>query len=201
MATGLKRCQNPGCNRDYQEEENSDSACRYHPGRPIFHDVKKGWACCDRVVYDWEEFEKLEGCAVGRHSDVKRGTEFQPSQIVENAQRAIDRDARNRPIRNIEDYEREEEEKKRKQAEAAAEKPQVLDLTADGKCKCANFGCNKPFDPQNNPEGGCHYHTSGPMFHDVKKFWTCCNAEAWDWDDFQRLPTCAVGVHKPKYKK
>ena len=38
------------------------------------------------------------------------------------------------------------------------------------------------------------------MFHDRKKFWTCCKAEAYDWDDFEKLPPCAVGKHEPKYK-
>lgn len=201
MAEAPKRCQNPGCQRDYLEAENSDTACRYHSGKPIFHDVKKGWACCNQIVYDWDEFARIPGCQQGRHSDEKRSTEFQPSQIVENAQRALDRDSRNRPIRNIEDYEREEEEKQKKLQAAAESQPQIPDLTADGKYKCANFGCNKPYDPAENPEGSCHYHPNGPMFHDVKKFWTCCNATAWDWDEFQALPTCTVGVHRPKYKK
>jgi len=201
MAEASKRCQNPGCQKDYLETENSDTACRYHPGKPIFHDVKKGWACCARVVYDWDEFARIEGCETGRHSDVKRSTEFQASQIVDTAQRALDRDVRNRPIRNIEDYDREEEEKQKRLKEAAEARPQIPDVTPDGKYKCANFGCNQPYDPADNSEDSCHYHTSGPMFHDVKKFWTCCNATSWDWDDFQRLPTCSVGVHRPKYKK
>jgi disease resistance protein len=104
-------------------------------------------------------------------------------------------------IRNIEDYDREEEEKQRKLLEAAEARPKVIDVAADGNYKCANLGCNKTYDPAINAEDSCHYHTGAPMFHDVKKFWTCCNAESWDWDDFQKLPTCAVGAHKPKHKK
>ena len=30
--------------------------------------------------------------------------------------------------------------------------------------------------------------------------WVCCKAESYDWDDFEKLPHCAVGKHVPKYK-
>lgn len=49
--------------------ENGEGACRYHPGKPIFHDLKKGWACCNKIVYDWDEFKKIETCAIGRHDE------------------------------------------------------------------------------------------------------------------------------------
>ena len=62
---------NPGCMGQFIESENNETACRWHPGAPIFHDLKKGWKCCDVVVYDWDEFAKIPGCAYGRHSTVK----------------------------------------------------------------------------------------------------------------------------------
>lgn len=40
---------------------NSDTACRFHVLPPIFHDTRKGWSCCEKRVYDWDEFEQLEG--------------------------------------------------------------------------------------------------------------------------------------------
>ena len=36
-----------------------------------FHDLKKGWTCCDVIVYDWDEFSKIPTCAVGFHSTEK----------------------------------------------------------------------------------------------------------------------------------
>ena len=51
-----------------------DIIIRFHPGKPIFHDCKKGWDCCKGVAYDWEEFKLLEGCSLGKHSDVKEET-------------------------------------------------------------------------------------------------------------------------------
>lgn len=39
----------------------SDTACRFHTAPPIFHDTRKGWGCCEKRVYDWDEFEQLVG--------------------------------------------------------------------------------------------------------------------------------------------
>lgn len=50
------RCRNYGCNKTFAEAENSDSACRFHTAPPVFHDTKKGWSCCPKRVYDWDEF-------------------------------------------------------------------------------------------------------------------------------------------------
>ena len=71
----------------YKESENSGAACRFHSGKPIFHDLKKGWSCCQSVAYEWDEFEKIQGCCMGKmkftidfflgpHSDEKHDTEF-----------------------------------------------------------------------------------------------------------------------------
>ena len=55
----------------YLESENSDTKCRYHPGKPIFHDLKKGWDCCGKIAWEWAEFEKIVGCTTGRCTDDK----------------------------------------------------------------------------------------------------------------------------------
>lgn len=65
MAEQVKRCARPGCGKEYKESENSDTACRYHNGKVIFHDTQKGWTCCNKVVYDFDEFQKIEGCCAG----------------------------------------------------------------------------------------------------------------------------------------
>lgn len=91
----------PGCNKNYKESDNNALACKFHSGKPIFHDLKKGWACCDQVAYEWDEFEKIVGCCTGKmtlnmipsflgsHSDVKQDSEFWKSSTVENASNGI----------------------------------------------------------------------------------------------------------------
>lgn len=66
-----KKCRNKGCLKVYKEEDNREQACQYHDGKPIFHDLKKGWTCCNKIVYTWDEFQALVGCKIGKHSDQK----------------------------------------------------------------------------------------------------------------------------------
>lgn len=63
------KCKRNGCKKAYNEAENNDEACKYHSGKPIFSDLKKGWTCCNKIVYDWDEFMKLPTCATGRHTN------------------------------------------------------------------------------------------------------------------------------------
>ncbi len=85
-----KRCKRHGCLKHYKEDENSETSCLYHPGQPIFHDLKKGWTCCNKIVYDWDEFQKLPTCAVGRHTDNKDEAQgFFKSNTVSNADKAL----------------------------------------------------------------------------------------------------------------
>ena len=65
----LRKCKRPGCNQQYKESENDDTKCYWHPGKPIFHDLKKGWECCNKIAWDWAEFEKIKGCKIDRHTD------------------------------------------------------------------------------------------------------------------------------------
>mmetsp|Transcript_9135 Transcript_9135/g.26102 ORF Transcript_9135/g.26102 Transcript_9135/m.26102 type:complete len:306 (+) Transcript_9135:161-1078(+) len=46
--------------------------CRYHKMPPVFHETAKYWACCpDKKAYDWDEFQNIPGCEMGRCTDVK----------------------------------------------------------------------------------------------------------------------------------
>ena len=102
-----KKCKRGGCNKYYDEATNNQTACQFHSGKPIFHDIKKGWDCCGKIVYDWEEFEKLEGCCVGMHSDDAEVAEFWKSNTVSNAQTGLDKEKAR--LKTAEDFNREEE--------------------------------------------------------------------------------------------
>ena len=60
-----KRCKRPGCGQFYTDAENGAGSCSFHNGKPIFHDLKKGWTCCGQEAWEWSEFEKLKGCCLG----------------------------------------------------------------------------------------------------------------------------------------
>ena len=194
-----RKCTNLGCQKDYTDVENLPDSCKYHEGPVIFHDIKKGYQCCNTIVYDWDEFSQIPGCKAGLHTDVKKETNFFKSNTVANAERSIKKEGV--VVKTIEDLDRELDEKRKKEAEEHKNDVPVIVTNEAGLYICGNFGCNKPYNPDENNETSCNYHPSGPGFHDVKKFWTCCNRHAWDWDEFSQILPCTVGLHKPKYKK
>lgn len=66
----------------------------------------------------------------------------------------------------------------------------------EGHIRCTNFGCGIFFDPNDNKDKTCHYHSKGPVFHDLAKYWACCpQKKGYDWEQFQKIPTCQVGKH------
>nr|KAF6437243.1 cysteine and histidine rich domain containing 1 [Molossus molossus] len=64
-------CYNRGCGQRFDPESNSDDACTYHPGVPVFHDALKGWSCCKRRTTDFSDFLSIVGCTKGRHNSEK----------------------------------------------------------------------------------------------------------------------------------
>lgn len=64
---GNHKCTNKGCLKEYDPTKNDDGVCSYHPGNPIFHDLKKYWDCCKKETYDWDDFMALPTCTKGKH--------------------------------------------------------------------------------------------------------------------------------------
>ncbi|CAI6007489.1 unnamed protein product [Closterium sp. NIES-65] len=64
-----RTCSNKGCGAKYREIDNSDGACKHHPGPAVFRDRKRGWQCCGVFVNDFDEFIAVLPCATGWHSD------------------------------------------------------------------------------------------------------------------------------------
>lgn len=81
-------------------------------------------------------------------------------------------------------------------------KPQVeKECNEAGLLRCTNYGCGKLFSPEKNTETSCHYHSKGPIFHDLEKHWGCCpSRKGYDWEEFQNLPTCQTGAHSTENK-
>ncbi len=120
------KCMRPGCGKHYIEIDNNETACRYHTGKPIFHDIKKGWTCCNKIVYDWDEFTKLEGCEVGSHSNIKQDAEFFKSQTVTNAEKGIINNPEPVKIKSIDDHEKEQRAKEEEKKKLEQDKPKEI---------------------------------------------------------------------------
>ena len=77
-------------------------------------------------------------------------------------------------------------------------KPQIPFVAPSGMYKCRHAGCQREYDPASNTEESCEYHEGSAGFRDTRKFWTCCGASSYDWDEFMKIPKCKKGPHEPK---
>jgi len=195
-------CRRPGCRTKYKPSENFDGACRYHAKPPIFHDCDKKWPCCGKRSDDWDEFMKIPGCKTGCHSNEKvviKKIEQDPATVPKKVE-----DSAPKPISTNTGY---TERTPVPYKEEAPEPPKVEvkmkpKITKSGKYICMHGGCNKEFEPDENPEGCCNYHVGKPIFHDCYKYWSCCpHIKKMDWDEFKEIPPCTVGCHEPKMVK
>ncbi|CAH0490145.1 unnamed protein product [Peronospora farinosa] len=197
------QCKNHGCQQKILDEENSDQACRHHILPPLFHDMKKGWQCCSsKMVYDWDDFEKIEPCTVGRHSTVGPNEQFAMSPTVAAAENAaassvnVATPQAAAPLKSIDDY-----NQKNPNAVTAVSAAKESQTTAppkrtDGKAKCVNFGCQQEYVVAENNDTSCRHHAGAPVFHDASKYWSCCPKDVkYDFDSFLNLPGCVVSAH------
>lgn len=98
-SNGKLRCKNFGCQQEYTEAENADKACRHHVARPIFHDTRKWWTCCDGVkVYSFDELLSIPGCQLGRHSNVPPLAEQQREAEMKAATNKVRRNSHMRAL-------------------------------------------------------------------------------------------------------
>lgn len=242
---GRLRCKNFGCQEYFSPEDNgwvenefrkcnrpfyswyspsslrSDSACKHHTGPPIFHDTKKGWSCCAKRVYDWDEFQAIEGCAVGAHNATAAAVTFAESPTVAVAAAAEQSSGAGSQVKSIADYNKANPNAATAASSAAqslAQKPKCT-RKEDGTASCINKGCQKDFIVAENTPRSCQYHKyvldtgyiahvpahrlpsphvlrSPPVFHDTGKFWGCCPDKVkYSFEDFMEITGCCKGYH------
>ncbi|CAN0399236.1 unnamed protein product [Ascophyllum nodosum] len=190
---GALRCRNFGCNQHFDEEDNSDTACRFHKAPPIFHDTRKGWGCCEKRVYDWDEFEQIQGCQEGRHSTVDPKDRLPPKPPAA-AQEAKPTQA----LKSINAFNAENPKAATVAGSAAAAIAAKKKCTRrpDGTASCVNLGCQKDFKVAENRADACRYHRLNPVFHDGGKHWGCCPDQVkYEFEDFIAVPGCSMGYH------
>jgi len=62
----------------------------------------------------------------------------------------------------------------------------------NGRVRCKNFGCQRHFDPEGEPQP-CTHHKAPPTFHETAKWWSCCpDRKAYEFDEFMRIPGCVT---------
>lgn len=61
--------------------------------------------------------------------------------------------------------------------------------------RCQRVGCDAMFSENDNEDGSCRYHDSGPLFRDGMKEWSCCKQRSHDFSLFLAIPGCKQGKH------
>ncbi|XP_026867286.2 LOW QUALITY PROTEIN: cysteine and histidine-rich domain-containing protein 1 [Electrophorus electricus] len=209
-------CYNRGCGGRFDEDTNSDDACHYHPGVPIFHDALKGWSCCSKRTTDFSEFLSIKGCAHGRHSNTKPEDALRPEvrtdkgdmklhsneEIIYKGPKSAEAMEKQRPSSD--------EPKVKLKVKVSPALTQVLDKMEASErqkeeqiesqvvfigTKCKNTGCKTLYQGPGTDAEICTYHPGAPVFHEGYKYWSCCCIKTDDFNAFLDQKGCTTGKH------
>ena len=144
---------------------------------------------------DWDDFQKLPTCAVGRHSAEAPAPPPAPAPATASAAPAA-------PTKSIAGYNASDEGKNAATGAKAFARATGTKATPkvtrydDGTYRCQNKGCQAKFDPATNHAAACRFHAGTPVFHETLKWWGCCpDKKKMDFDDFLAVPGCRTGPH------
>ncbi|CAH1799897.1 unnamed protein product [Owenia fusiformis] len=210
------QCYNRTCGQKYDESNNSDDACKFHPGTPVFHDALKGWSCCKRRSTDFTEFLNIPGCTKGPHSNIKPPEPEKPEQNGTDIEKIIQEQAPPPPrapiaeptVRPPSDEPlirlpatvagslKSALERKLNQLKIQNDQTEEAD---DGTVKpgttCKNNACSCQYINEDSDIEICRYHPGVPIFHEGMKYWSCCRRKTSDFNTFMSQEGCTSGKH------
>ncbi|KAJ3047975.1 hypothetical protein HK097_010993 [Rhizophlyctis rosea] len=193
-------CTNKGCGQPFEEAHNNDTSCEYHSGAPVFHEGLKGWSCCSKKVTDFDDFLKIPGCTVGRHTTVApTNPPAKPTAEAPSQKPTVD-------ANGVEVYGKPSAPPATAAFEPkpAAEEPKVKEedvhdpadaVIAQGT-KCKRPSCKKEYTGEESRQEECVFHSGTPVFHEGSKGWSCCSRKVLEFDEFLRIQGCKNGKHR-----
>lgn len=208
-------CYNRGCGARFDADKNSDEACRYHPGVPIFHDALKGWSCCKKRTTDFSEFLSIKGCTRGRHSNEKPEEPLRPEvttdkgdgkqhggeEIIYKGPKSAEALEKERPSSD-----ESKSKLKLKISPSLAQIAEKMEITEKEKreklesqvfvgVRCKNAGCKTTYQGPETDAEICTFHPGAPVFHEGYKYWNCCCIKTTDFNAFLDQKGCTSGKH------
>ncbi|RIA82424.1 HSP20-like chaperone [Glomus cerebriforme] len=202
-------CVHKGCEKSYDEKENNDQACLYHPLPPIFHEGLKGWQCCQRRVTTFDEFLTIAGCTRGRHTDqvTKPPENATTTSEIENLTPASK--VATRVENGVEIYDSSPKISYTQTTPKTVTEPALvekepeeddLSIPVSPGTTCKRSSCDKKYVDDTTsrgegPDAECIYHSGTPVFHEGSKGWSCCSRKVLEFEEFLKIKGCKKGKH------
>ncbi|WWC96958.1 hypothetical protein V866_003834 [Kwoniella sp. B9012] len=207
----MPRCANKGCQKEFDESNNEEGSCSYHPGGPVFHEGLKSWSCCAEVnkpVLEFDQFMALPTCTKGKHSaSTTPAPATKPTQPPTSSldEPTISSDG-------VETYGFSKLSTKsdapapavsstssvpapaQKIVEEEEDDPSVQ-VTEGTQCKRLGCGYKYVNEVESRKEGGCRYHPQGAIFHEGSKGYLCCKRRVLEFSEFLKIEGCKSGKH------
>ncbi|XP_060872987.1 cysteine and histidine-rich domain-containing protein morgana-like [Metopolophium dirhodum] len=194
--TNLILCYNHGCAEKFDQANNTEDSCVYHPGNPFFHNAYKGWSCCKKESTDFTEFLNIKGCTKGYHSG-KKPKEPEKLDVIEyQAPKPVSlpRPSANLPLINIKPVISSTYLQQRTATSINNSNGKSLtDISIGTMCK--NNGCKQAYEGAGKGIIFCDHHPGTPIFHEGMKYWSCCKKKTSDFHTFLEQIGCFKGKH------
>ncbi|KAI8920304.1 HSP20-like chaperone [Powellomyces hirtus] len=198
----MPTCTNKGCGKTFDEAANYDTSCEHHPGAPVFHEGLKSWSCCTKKVTDFDDFLKIPGCAVGKHSTAQHAAPASstpasaagPVTVGANGVETYGTPTAATPAAP-------EAVAAPSKADAApVVKEEDLNDAPDAQipagATCQRNACGKKFDGEATRTEECVFHPGQAVFHEGSKGWSCCSRKVLEFDEFLKIKGCTTRKHR-----
>ncbi|KAI8800736.1 chord-domain-containing protein [Cladochytrium replicatum] len=198
-------CANKGCGKSFVESDNHETSCEHHPGAPVFHEGLKGWSCCSKRVTDFDDFLKIQGCSVGKHSTHAAAEPAATPTSAASAPVSTDLNGKevygSVPPHAAAAAPATQDSFQPKHVEKEPEtKEQDLHDSADAVIafgtQCKRRGCGHVYVDESSRAGECIFHPGAPIFHEGSKGWSCCSRKVLEFEEFVKIQGCTKGNHR-----
>ncbi|WVW80147.1 hypothetical protein I302_102123 [Kwoniella bestiolae CBS 10118] len=206
----MPRCANKGCQKEFDEADNAEGSCSYHPGGPVFHEGLKSWSCCNEVnkpVLEFDQFMALPTCTKGKHSQspsapskpapTKTETTHEPTISADGVETygfsklSTDSGPSEAPQQAVSST-----------SSVPAPAPKVEEEEEDDPSVqvregtgCKRTGCGYKYVNEESRSGVCRYHPQGAIFHEGSKGYLCCKRRVLEFSEFLKIEGCKEGKH------
>ncbi|WWD16509.1 hypothetical protein CI109_100936 [Kwoniella shandongensis] len=216
----MPKCTHQGCGKDFEESDNAEGSCSYHPGGPVFHEGLKSWSCCKEVnkpVLEFDAFMAIPPCATGTHtSTLPLKPSAPPSTSTDAPTTVSSSGVETYGFQNLST-----DPSPSSTPTPAAAPPTAVSSTASAPApaipekeeeeddlslkvvdgaRCKRLGCGAVWEGEEVSRGKgekstCRYHPQPAVFHEGSKGYLCCKRRVLEFGEFLKIEGCKEGNH------